>query len=162
MVSRNRRTNIAWLTLTCLAAFLAYATTIAACLGCAAPAASTVLRDATVSANASATTLETLQGVALIVYRTEQEIALQAAINAGETHAQAAARIATVRAAWQPVLDAFAVARATYAALSAVLTATAQPADGVVQSAVTANDAAVAKATAALATARLRVQGGVQ
>ena len=129
---------------------------------CAAPAASTVLRDATVSANASATTLETLQGVALIVYRTEQEIALQAAINAGETHAQAAARIATVRAAWQPVRDAFTVARATYAALSAVLTATAQPADGVVQSAVTANDAAVAKATAALATARLRVQGGVQ
>lgn len=121
-----------------------------------------IIRDATISANSTATSLETMQGVALIVYRLEQELAIQAAVNMHESKEQAKARVTLVRTAWIPVWEAFAAARATYAALTAILSAVPQPSDAAIQSAVNGNDAATAKAISLLSSARKRVEGGTQ
>lgn len=117
-----------------------------------------ILRDATVSANATARTLETMQGLALIMYRTEQELAVAGA----QDRDAARSRVAVIRASWLPVWEAFAQARATYAALAALLAAVPRPESEAVQSAVTGQDRAMEKVTRELSIARTRVQGGVQ
>lgn len=132
-----------------------------ASFGCAPTQPNLVLRDATVSCNSTATTIETTQGLALILYKMEQELAVQAAVNAGETKQQAIVRVGVVRKAWIPVWDTFAKARASYAALSALIQS-AENNGGALQSAVSNLDARMTDVRNQLSIARSRVQGGVQ
>lgn len=129
--------------------------------GTAAQTQALIMRDATVSANATATTLEAMQSTALVLYRVEQELAIAVALNAGETKAQATARVAVVRKTWAPVWTAFERARDAYDVLVVVL-ASASPSAAQIQTAVTEQSLRMATVVAELATARKRVQGGVQ
>ena len=128
------------------------------CLGCgSATTQSSVLRDATVSANATATTLETMQSLALVLYRTEQELAIAAAINNSEGLEQAKHRVQLVRDAWKPVWDAFEKARIAYDVLTKILSAVS-PTTEAIQAAVTQQSVEMANVTQQLSIARSRVQ----
>lgn len=133
-------------------------------IGCGASAKDTaalVLRDATVSANATATMLETTQSLALIMYRTEQEIQIQQALSAGESKQQAVERVAKVRKQWLPVWDAFTKARVSYSLLVSLLSdKTVAP--EAIQRAVDDQAKKMTVVSNELSIARSRVQGGVQ
>lgn len=120
-----------------------------------------LIRDATVSANAMATTIETLQGVALVLYRTEQEMQIQIAVNNGETKDQAKARVVVVRKLWAPVWDVFTKARVAYSNLVAVLNDKTASGE-LVQSVVNTMQDCQTSVVNEIGVARARVQGGVQ
>lgn len=136
-----------------LAAFVA----LFASIGCNPSTQNTILRDASVSANADAITIETLQGVALILYRVEQEQALAAATD----RADATARVAKIRTMWKPMWEAFKIARTMHDSLVMVLSAKV-PNDALIQTAVNDDTKQLIKVANELSIARSRVQGGVQ
>jgi len=134
------------------------------CAGCGPSSADTaalVARDATVSANATATMLEGMQSVALVLYRAEQEIQIQIAVSNGEGKDSAVHRVAVVRKTWEPVWDAFAKARLSYSVLVAVINDKNATQAGI-QSAVTEQSRRMTTVTNELSIARSRVQGGIQ
>ena len=120
-----------------------------------------VARDATVSANATATMIEGMQGVALVLYRAEQEIQIQIAVSNGEGKEAAIHRVTVVRKTWEPVWDAFTKARASYAVLVAVINDKTASQEAI-QSAVNEQGRRMSTVTQELGAARSRIQGGVQ
>jgi hypothetical protein len=132
-----------------------------ATFGCTPTTQNTIVRDATVTANSAAMTLEVIQGTALIIYRTEQELQLITAKDAGETKEQAIARVKVVRAAWKPVWESFEMCRNAYSLLADVLSAK-EPTPAAVQTAVNHVQDTLGSARIQLSVARSRVQGGVQ
>lgn len=129
--------------------------------GCGSASPNLVMRDATVSANATATTLETMQSLALVLYKTEQELAIVVSRNLEENKDQVKARVQVVRTAWEPVWSAFAKARIAYEVLCEILQAVS-PSQQAIQAAVTQQSTAMTGVTNQLAIARTRVQGGIQ
>jgi len=125
---------------------------IALCCSCGgASNVDLVVRDATVSANSTANTIEVMQSLALIVYRTEQELQVAGA----KDKADAQARVKVVRAMWVSIWDAFKAARAVYSNL--VLVLNAKPLNtAAVQTEVNALQQRVTELSALLATARSR------
>lgn len=125
--------------------------------GCTgATSADLVMRDATVSANATASTIETTQSLALLMYRTEQELAITRASD----KASAQANVAIVRANWVPVWEALAKCRVAYAALAQLLGAES-PAQAAIQAAVNQQSIELTKASNEIALARARIQKGI-
>jgi hypothetical protein len=125
--------------------------------GCTPSTANAITRDATVSANATATSLETVQSLLLVYYRAEQEIAVQQAPSKDD----AKARVTKIRAAWVPVWDACDKARHAYAVLVALLSSTGASSVAI-QSAVTDQSARMQAVLDQLSLARTRAQQVMQ
>ena len=128
-------------------------------LGCASTGLSgdaLVMRDAQVSVHATADTIEMLQSIALVLYRVEQITQVQIAQSNGETRAQATARVASVRASWVPVWNAFTDARAVYAVTASLLATQPQPTAAAIQSAIDKQQASLATLQSLLNLARDR------
>jgi hypothetical protein len=128
--------------------------------GCTPSTANAITRDASVSANATATSLETVQSLLLVFYRAEQQAALSKAVDAGDTKEQAKARVQAVRAAWVPVWDACDKARHAYAVLVSLLSAA--PNAGALQTAVNEQSARLQAVLDQLSLARTRAQAVTQ
>lgn len=150
--------RLALATTVLLWSFGAVVGTCAATTGCASGTTQAlVMRDATVSANATAISLETTQSLLLVFYQAEQEIAITQAQNAGETKDQAKARIAKIRTAWVPVWDACSKARMAYQVLVALLS-TVAPSKEAIQGAVTEQANRMRAVMDQLSLARTRAQ----
>lgn len=120
------------------------------------------LNTATIAANADAITIETMQSLAIVMYRTEQEMAIAVATEKKESREQVQARVAVIRAWWAPVWETFDKARMVHQALVKVLSTGK---DAVNQGSVDAFQSKLTENMIALrnyvAQARTRVQGGL-
>lgn len=131
--------------------------------GCGASAkttTATLVRDATVSSNATAHTIETTQSLCLVMYRTEQELQIQIALQNGEGKAQAQARVVVVRNAWLPIWDALTKARVAHKNLVSLLSA-ANPDQDVVQAAINNEEEKMTAVMNQVSIARSRIQKAV-
>ncbi|GEM_PF-5347087 len=128
-----------------------------ACSSSTAQTQAAIQRDATVSANATATTLETMQSLALVLYRTEQDLQIAGA----SSKQDAVEKVAVVRKAWLPVWTAFSNARISYGLLVQLL-ASGTATETAIQAGVTQQSLNMTAVTNELSIARSRVQGGIK
>jgi hypothetical protein len=82
-----------------------------------------VVRDATIAANTARLSIETAETAAVTSYKGAQVAAVTKAKADGLTQEQAVERVKAVRAAWEPVWEAFADLRRAHALLVAAIEA---------------------------------------
>jgi hypothetical protein len=90
---------------------------------CTGDVANRVVGDATVFVNGARLSIESAETGAIVVYRDQQLKAVMAVAEKNGTRATAEAEVAKIRAAWEPVWQAFVVARSAHAALHAAIVA---------------------------------------
>lgn len=96
----------------------------AACVAlsaCGPSTTDTVVHDAVVASNTTASIIDSLQTSALVMYRFEQELALNTAIQRGESKAEATARVLVVRNQWAQIWEAFGRARLAHETLASLI-----------------------------------------
>jgi hypothetical protein len=128
-----------------------------ACMGCGPTTQETIVHDAIVASNTTASLIDALQTSALVLYKFEQERAIVTAAQLGEGKAQAVARVQVVRNAWAPVWDAFSRARLAHETLATLLASGAASSDAIRASQSAVEDRMIA-AQALLGQARARTE----
>jgi hypothetical protein len=88
---------------------------------CGGDAANRVVGDATVFVNGARLSIESAETAAVLAYKEQQKLAVVAIANSGGTREMAEREVASIRAQWEPIWDAFRIARAAHATLRTAL-----------------------------------------
>lgn len=126
--------------------------------GCSPSTQDKAVQSAVVASNETAAIISGLQSSALALYQLEQELAVAASYNRGDTKAEAIARVYAIRKSWEPVWSAFEALRLAHQTM-ATLISTADVTAEQLEAARAVVATKLAQVQALLGAARTRIGG---